>query len=225
MSTVTQKALLLDKNQVLIKVPAAAALNWKIRKYGIYVQESPAVLGSDIAGEVEEVGEGVTDFKKGNRFWTKLIRQPHKVPPAVFYCPAASPWTTKNPSNISFDEPASRNTQHAQNLKVGVGVLGKLSRSSVPCQASAVQLAKLSGFTHIITTASPKNADAIASLDATAILDRNLPALELSAEIAKVTDGQSLDVVFDAVDSLAMQQAALEIVAPGGTVPSLLAPM
>ena len=81
-----QKALLLDKKHgdfvlgendiptpgpgdVLIKIKATSLnpVDWKIQKYGIFVEEYPAVLGTDIAGDVEEVGEGVTEFKKGDK--------------------------------------------------------------------------------------------------------------------------------------------------------------
>jgi NADPH:quinone reductase-like Zn-dependent oxidoreductase len=34
---------------------------------GMFVQKYPMVLGTDVAGEVHEVGEGVTKFKKGDR--------------------------------------------------------------------------------------------------------------------------------------------------------------
>ena len=55
--------------EILIKVKAAALnpADWKIRKYGVVVETFPAILGLDIAGDVEEIGEGVTDFQKGDR--------------------------------------------------------------------------------------------------------------------------------------------------------------
>lgn len=34
---------------------------------GIFLQKYPNVLGTDVAGEVYEVGEGVTHVKKGDR--------------------------------------------------------------------------------------------------------------------------------------------------------------
>jgi len=54
---------------ILIKVISASLnpVDWKIQKWNVLIDGYPAVLGSDIAGDVEEVGEGVTDFKKGDR--------------------------------------------------------------------------------------------------------------------------------------------------------------
>jgi NADPH:quinone reductase-like Zn-dependent oxidoreductase len=48
----------------------ATALNpvdWKMQKYGIFQESHPALFGEDVAGVVEQVGEGVTAFKKGDR--------------------------------------------------------------------------------------------------------------------------------------------------------------
>ena len=83
-----QKALLLDKvkgefvvwthaipkvipGHVVVKVHSTALnpVDWKVREYGFeaFVKEYPAVLGSDAAGTIEEVGEGVSGFSKGDR--------------------------------------------------------------------------------------------------------------------------------------------------------------
>ena len=57
------------KDEVLVKIHAAGLnpIDWKIRKYGVYVDTFPSVLGVDIAGEVMELGEGVSQFAKGDR--------------------------------------------------------------------------------------------------------------------------------------------------------------
>jgi NADPH:quinone reductase-like Zn-dependent oxidoreductase len=81
-----QKALFLDSKQgkfivanhvvprpstgeILIKVKASGLnpVDWKIQKYGILVQSYPIVLGVNIAGDVVEVGEGVSRFTPGDR--------------------------------------------------------------------------------------------------------------------------------------------------------------
>ena len=55
--------------ELLIKVQATALnpVDWKIQAYGLFIDVFPAILGSDGAGTVEEVGEGVTGFAKGDR--------------------------------------------------------------------------------------------------------------------------------------------------------------
>ena len=82
----THKALLLEKKfggyavgdiptpkpgpgELLVKVHAAALnpVDWKIQKYGIFIETFPAILGSDVAGEVVELGTGVSSFKVGDR--------------------------------------------------------------------------------------------------------------------------------------------------------------
>jgi NADPH:quinone reductase-like Zn-dependent oxidoreductase len=85
MAPSTQKALLLDAKfgnfavdtipvpkpgpgEILVKVKAAALnpADWKAHK-GFVAVTFPAILGADVSGDVEELGEGVSDFKKGDR--------------------------------------------------------------------------------------------------------------------------------------------------------------
>ena len=49
------------------KALAVNPVDWKIQDYGIFIKEWPAILGTDMAGEVVEVGENVKNVKKGDR--------------------------------------------------------------------------------------------------------------------------------------------------------------
>lgn len=58
-----------EAGKVVIRNKAIAInpVDWKIQDYGLFIQKWPTVLGTDVAGEVVEVGEGVSNFKKGDR--------------------------------------------------------------------------------------------------------------------------------------------------------------
>jgi len=57
------------RGELLIKVSSAALnpVDYKIQETGLFVETYPAVLGVDIAGVVDELGEGVHTFVKGDR--------------------------------------------------------------------------------------------------------------------------------------------------------------
>ena len=59
-----------EKGEILVKVQAAALnpVDWKVPVYKLpYVQNFPAILGSDTAGTVEALGEGVSSFSVGDK--------------------------------------------------------------------------------------------------------------------------------------------------------------
>jgi NADPH:quinone reductase-like Zn-dependent oxidoreductase len=58
-----------ERGEVLVKIFSAALnpVDYKIQEFGIFVEKYPAVLGVDIAGIVDEVGEGVHTFVKGDK--------------------------------------------------------------------------------------------------------------------------------------------------------------
>jgi NADPH:quinone reductase-like Zn-dependent oxidoreductase len=66
--------------QLLLKVKATALnpVDWKIQKYGIFVNDFPAVLGTDLAGDVVALGEGVTKFSVGDRVYVHLSNNTDK---------------------------------------------------------------------------------------------------------------------------------------------------
>jgi NADPH:quinone reductase-like Zn-dependent oxidoreductase len=85
---------------------------------------------------------------------------------------------------------------------------------------SVIQLAKLSGLSPIITTASLKHTDLLKSLGATNVIDRNA---SLSDEVRKITD-QPITIVYDSISSAETQQAGLNVLAPRGTIAVITPP-
>ena len=58
-----------DAGELLVKVHSVALnpVDWKIQKGMPFGIDFPVILGQDIAGDVQDVGQGVTSFKKGDR--------------------------------------------------------------------------------------------------------------------------------------------------------------
>ena len=76
---------------------------------------------------------------------------------------------------------------------------------------------RLSGFSPIITTASPHNIDTLKSFGATHVLDRKLADEELLAEVAKLSGGH-VDIVYDGISSDVTQNLGFDLVSPAGTL-------
>lgn len=59
----------LAAHEILVRIESAGLnpVDWKIRTYGAAVEVFPAVLGTDAAGVVVEVGEEVEKVKIGDR--------------------------------------------------------------------------------------------------------------------------------------------------------------
>lgn len=57
------------KGEVLTRIESSALnpVDWKIHDYDFGITEYPAIIGSDIAGVVVAVGEGVENVKVGDR--------------------------------------------------------------------------------------------------------------------------------------------------------------
>ena len=82
---------------------------------------------------------------------------------------------------------------------------------------TAIQIAKLSGYSPIITTASPHNEPLLQSLWATHVIDRSLPAPALISSVHALAGGQPIEYVFDAISLADTQALAYDVLAPGGT--------
>ncbi|KAH8091371.1 GroES-like protein [Cristinia sonorae] len=258
----TQKALaILEKNgpwglinvhvdkpgpgEVLIRAEATALnpVDWKVQASGApFVTDYPAIMGTDSAGTVVEIGEGVTRLRVGDRvfhqgwFTNRLATfKQFTISPADI--------VGKIPDNITFDQAAS--------IPVGLGAafvglygqpierggaglvapwqnggLGKYAGQPIVVFGGStsvgqyvIQLAKLSGFSPIITTSSPHNAPLVTSLGATHFISRTTPPSDVLSKVTNITSGgPSVKLVFDAISEETTQGVAYDVLAPGGTL-------
>ena len=81
---------------------------------------------------------------------------------------------------------------------------------------SAIQLAKLSGFSPIITTASLKHAEFLKSIGATHVIDRSISASALVSEISSITQHVPIKYAVDSISLPDTQQAAYDLLGQGG---------
>ncbi|KAF5342142.1 hypothetical protein D9611_002034 [Ephemerocybe angulata] len=228
-------------DEVLVKVHAAALnpVDWKIQKVGYFITQYPTVLGIDIAGEVVKLGEAVADsqFAVGDRVVFPGIY--NQVGNTGFQEYSASGLVTlaKIPANISYEEasslPVGLTTAYTGLYNVSPhglgfnslpkpGAKGKYSGTPIVIIGGSssvgqytIQLAKLSGFSPIITTSTLKHETYLKSLGATHVLDRNTP---LTQESLKGITDSPIQSVYDAISDADTQKAGLDLLAPGGQI-------
>ncbi|KAK7049307.1 hypothetical protein VNI00_005908 [Paramarasmius palmivorus] len=234
--------------ELLVKVKATGLnpVDFAIQAFGIIIQDYPTILGLDIAGDVEEIGEGVQGFTKGDRVffhgaWKKDYSgfQQYTLCPAelaakipekytysqvasipVTFSTAAIPLFSESGAalNPTFDPKVQYTGQSA--LVIGGG-------SSVG--QHGIQLLKFAGFSTIITYASGQHAEYLKTLGATHVIDRKLVSIEeLPAEVHKITGGKPVNVLHDTVskpETLAAGVAGIADDAPIATVHSPLMPL
>ncbi|KAG2153981.1 chaperonin 10-like protein [Suillus clintonianus] len=234
--------------QLLVKVYSAALnpVDYKIQVDGIFVTHYPAVLGVDIAGIVEELGEGVENFREGD----KVLAHGnfYMIDQGAFqqYTLAVATFTAKIPSSQSFDSaatvPLGVDTAVAglYGKHLGAGITppwAKIVNDHEPKKpivilggsssvgSYTIQLARLSGFYPIITTASPSNEDLVKDYGATHFFDRHLSASQLMVAINKVTDSP-IRIVYDAISLPETQSVGWGLLAQNGilvlTLPALV---
>ncbi|XDG06939.1 hypothetical protein ABKA04_006554 [Annulohypoxylon sp. FPYF3050] len=190
----------LKDGSILVKVIAVGLnpVDWKTIEY----RAIPGVrIGVDYAGVVEELGPGVTKFKKGDRI-AGLINAGNEVQPdrGSFgnYTVAKEGIQIHIPDNIT-DEQAATLGVSTITVAQGLYKVLKLPWPTEPTKTPypvlinggstatgfyGIQYAKLSGLT-VITTSSPHNFELLKSLGADAVFDYRSPTA--GAEIRALT--------------------------------------
>ncbi len=180
----------------------AAGINFAdtMARVGLYpdAPKPPCVLGYEVAGEVESVGDGVTEFKVGDRVvgGTRFGGQAELVT-----VPEAQAFAL--PDGLSFEQgatvPVNYGTAYAAlilmgSLRQGDRVLIHAAAGGVGI--SATQIARNAGA-EIFGTASPSKHDAIRAQGVDHPIDYR--SQDFEAETMRITGGGGVDLVIDAL--------------------------
>ena len=200
-------------NEILLKTHAVAInpVDWAVQAMGpiLFPHLSyPLVCGSDVAGEVVEVGSQVTRFKLGDRvvghamfmpedsssasggfqtYTTLLVKMASPIPASLSYEAASviplglstAACALYQKDFLALPHPSLNPTPTNQTILVWGG------STSVGC--NAIQLARSSGY-NVITTSSPKNFAYMKRLGASHAFDYN-DATAAIADILAVLEG------------------------------------
>jgi NADPH2:quinone reductase len=205
--------------QVLIRV-RAAGLNPAdlVRLSGrLGALPLPYTPGTDVCGEIEEVGSGVSHVKKGDRVFGRALTGGY----AEKTCLAASE-AIPLPANLSFLEGAAiplpfytayRALHHKAKVAAGETVL--ISAGGGGVGVAAIQLAKLAGARVLTTVGSTEKAARTRELGADVAI--NYKEQDFAEEARKYTDGKGVNVIIEnvATDNL---KKDLEIIARDGRI-------
>jgi NADPH:quinone reductase-like Zn-dependent oxidoreductase len=176
--------------------------------------KSPCVLGYEVAGEVESVGEGVTDLSVGDRVvgGTRFGGQAELVTvPADQVFPL--------PERLSFEQGAAIPVNYATAYAALI-VMGSLRRGDrvlIHAAAggvgiSATQIARNVGA-EIFGTTSPSKHDAIRAQGVDHAIDYR--SLDFEAETMRITGGEGVDLVIDALGPTSFRKD-YRLLRPGG---------
>ncbi|KDQ10833.1 hypothetical protein BOTBODRAFT_115316 [Botryobasidium botryosum FD-172 SS1] len=227
------------EDQLLVKVESVALnpVDAVIASGGMDVVQYPAVLGSDIAGTVEKIGANVTRFSVGDQVFFQGWYRDSDQTGFQQYTIVPNDIVSRIPPNISVDQAASIPITlvaafvglfHSTGLGIpppfkGPTVDGADSTILILGGSSsvgyfAIQLARLAGFKHILTTVSPSNNDYVKSIGATHVFDRSAPDV---AEQIRAAAGVELVYIADAISAPETQKLGWELLSdtkPGALV-------
>ena len=188
------------ENEILIKNGGIAInpVDWAVQARGDTLfpwAQYPTILGTDVAGEVVEVGSGVTRFKVGDR----VLGMATGFRPDSANSERAFQAYTKLQSNMAAQIPSALSYESACVIPMGisVGACGLFEKDMLALEyptvkptpkgktvliwggstsmgCNAIQLAVSAGY-EVLSTSSPKNFDLIKKLGASQVFDYNSP--------------------------------------------------
>lgn len=211
--------------EVLLRVHAATVNHTDIfhRTGQFFIQKPlPHVLGMDVAGEILELGEGVTEWRVGDRcaatfealgrerdgayaeYTTVPTRELHRIPDTLDYVAAASLGLAFTTAWIALF--------HAAHLGSGERIVIHAASSGVG--TSAIQIARWKGA-RVIAISERSKAARLRELGADVVMDRSAP--DLVRQVMAATSEQGATVVLELVGRATLQ-ASLSMLAPDSRI-------
>jgi len=204
--------------ELLVRVHAAGVnpLDYKIRDGAVKVLlpfSFPLILGTDLAGDVEAIGPGVTKFTVGDAVYSRLDND--RIGAFAEYAVVRESAAARKPARLDYTQSASlplvgltawQALIEIARLRAGQKVL--IHAGSGGVGTFAIQLAKHLGA-QVTTTASARNRALVTSLGADVAIDYQTSRFE-----AVATDQ---DVVLDTQGGDTLLRS-FEAVKPGGVV-------
>jgi NADPH:quinone reductase len=219
----------LKVNHVLVRVQASGVnpLDTKIRagKAAHSKQPLPGVLGLDMAGIVEEVGPGVTDFGVGDEVYGMVGGVGGLQGTLAEFVAVDADLLAHKPKNLSMREAAAlplititaweglvdRAKVHAGQtvlIHAGAGGVGHI----------AIQIARAYGA-EVFATVSPEKKEIVEGFGATPIDYRSSSVEEY---VAASTEGKGFDIVYDTVGGATLDSSFVAVKRYTGHVVSCL---
>jgi NADPH:quinone reductase len=187
--------------QVLVKVHAAGVNPYDTyMRAGLYPVKPalPYTPGSDAAGVIESVGDGVTKVRPGDRVYTaKTVTGAYAE-----YCLALENQVQPLPSNISFAQGAGifvpyATAYHAllHEAKARASETVLIHGASGGVGTAAIQMARSMGLTVFGTAGTPKGLELIKQEGAHQAFDHKKAGY--TDDIMKATGGRGVDVILE----------------------------
>ncbi|MBW4560929.1 MAG: zinc-dependent alcohol dehydrogenase family protein [Mojavia pulchra JT2-VF2] len=211
-------------NEVLVKVYATsvnpADCGMRQGFFGPRVK-LPAIIGFDVSGVVEEIGESVRDFRVGDEVYYAIAHEQGGGANAEYHV-ANEAIVAKKPANISHLEaasvPVAGGTAWAAlitraNIKVGETMLIHGGAGGVG--TFAIQIAKAAGA-YVYTTCGGYDTEFVKSIGADRAIDyRNEDFINI---IMQETRGEGVDVTFTTVGGEILAKSLIVTKAEGRAV-------
>lgn len=195
------------KNQLLVKVHATSVnpADCGVRRgFGLFRNQIklPAILGYDVSGVIEAVGENVRNFQVGDQVYYAIGLMEGDGANAEYHVAQAS-IVAKKPTNISHVEaasvPVAGGTAWAaliDRAKIKIGETVLIHGGAGGVGSYAVQIAKATGA-YVYTTCGSYDFGLVKSIGADRAIDyRNENFIDI---IMQETGGEGVDVTFTTV--------------------------